>query len=49
LYVAIGDELKVSALREDCRFVIDRAIFETEDQPGGDAAPTDNLEEVADC
>ncbi len=44
--MVIGDELEIIALREDCRFIIDGAIFETKEQPGGDPVPTDNLEEV---
>jgi hypothetical protein len=47
LYMVIGDELEVPALREDGRFVIDRAIFEPEDQTRSDPVPTDDLEEIA--
>jgi hypothetical protein len=45
--VVVGDELETTALSEDRSFIIDRAIFETEEQPRGDPVPTDNLEEVA--
>jgi hypothetical protein len=47
LYMVIGDELEMPALREDRRFVIDRTIFETEEQPRSDPVPTDDLVEVA--
>src|SRR5438105_6902348 len=46
LYVVIGDELEDTPLRENCCFVIDGAIFETEEQAGGDPVSMDDLEEV---
>jgi hypothetical protein len=49
LYVVVGDELEVTALREDRGFIIDRAILETEEQAGGNPIAVDHLEEVADC
>ena len=47
LYMVVAYELEGTALRENCRFVIDRAIFETKEQAGGNRVTTDNLEEVA--
>jgi hypothetical protein len=44
--VVVGDELEVTALGEDCRFIIDRAILETEEQAGGNPIAADYLEEV---
>jgi hypothetical protein len=44
--MAVGDELEVAALREDCSFIVDRAIFEAEEQPGGYPITADDLEEV---
>jgi hypothetical protein len=46
LYVVVGDELKVTALRKDCSFIVDRAIFETEEQARGNPIAADYLEEV---
>jgi hypothetical protein len=45
--MVVGDELEITALRKDCSFVVDRAIFETEEQTGGNPITTDDLEEVA--
>jgi hypothetical protein len=47
--MAIGYELEVTSLRKDCGFVVDGAVFETEEQAGGDPIATDDLEEVAHC
>jgi hypothetical protein len=38
--------LEVTALREDRSFIIDRAVFETEEQAGGNPIAADHLEEV---
>ena len=46
LYMVVSDELKVTALREHCSFIVDRAIFETEEQAGGNPIAADELEEV---
>jgi hypothetical protein len=45
--MVISNELKVTALGEDRLFAIDRAIFEPEEQPGGDRPPPDDLDEGA--
>jgi hypothetical protein len=42
----VADELEVTALREDCSFIIDRAILETEDQAGRNPIAAHHLEEV---
>jgi hypothetical protein len=44
--MVVGDELEVTALREDRSFIIDRAVFETEEQAGGNPIAADHLEEV---
>jgi hypothetical protein len=44
--VVVGDELEVTALREDCGFIIDRAILEMEEQSGSNPIAVDHLEEV---
>lgn len=46
LYVVVGDELEVTALREDCSFIINRTILETEDQAGDLPIAVDHLEEI---
>jgi hypothetical protein len=47
LDMVVGDELEVPSLRKDCSLIIDRAVFETEEQPGCNPITTDDLEEVA--
>jgi hypothetical protein len=42
----VGDELEDAALCEDCGFIIDRAIFEAEEQTGDDPVAAHHLEEV---
>ena len=44
--MVISDELEVTALTENCSFIIDRAIFETEEQAGGNPIAADHLEQV---
>jgi hypothetical protein len=44
--MVVADELEVTALREDCGFIVDRAVLETEEQAGGDPIAPDHLEEV---
>ena len=46
LYMTVGYELEVTALRKNCGFVTCRAIFETEEQTGGEPIAADDLEEV---
>jgi hypothetical protein len=49
LDVVVGNELEVTALREDRGFIIDRAILETEEQAGCNPIAADRLEEVTHC
>ena len=44
--MAVGDEPEVAALRKDCSFIVDRAIFEAEEQARGNPITADDLEEV---
>ncbi|HTF65853.1 MAG TPA: hypothetical protein VK638_24500 [Edaphobacter sp.] len=46
LYMTVGYELEVTALRKTGGFVTYRAIFETEVQTGGEPIAADDLEEV---
>ena len=46
LYMTVGYELEVTALRKNGGFVTYRAIFETEEQTGGEPIAADDLEEV---
>jgi hypothetical protein len=44
--VVVGNELEIAALTEDCGFLIDRPILETEEQTGADSIAPDHLEEA---
>jgi hypothetical protein len=44
--VVVGNELELTALSEDCSFIIDGAILETEEQARGNPIAVDHLEEV---
>jgi hypothetical protein len=44
LDVVVADELEVTPLREDCSFIIGRAILETEEQACGNPIAVDDLE-----
>ena len=46
LYMTVGYELEVTALRKSGGFVTYLAIFETEVQTGGEPIAADDLEEV---
>jgi len=47
LYQAIADELEMSSLREDGRFVAKRSVLELENKPARDSIAARDLQQLA--